>query len=574
MLIRKLKFIIFFIFFCQLSYSQNNKTQNLFSSPVNIPIKLAGTFGELRTGHFHAGIDIKTNGVSGKIIKAISDGYVSRIKISANGYGHAIYLTHPNNITSVYGHLSKYNSKLNKYVKKYQYEHQAFEVNIILKPNEFPVKKGDIIGFSGNTGGTMGPHLHFELRNTSNQHPINPLLFNFNITDNITPKIYYLACYPLDKRSFINNKNKKIIIPVKLIGNTYKLIDYDKLELSGNIGFGIETYDYINNSRNKCGVNTIELAINKKTIFEYQINEFDFSETRYINSHIDYAEKEISNRKIQKTYIEPNNNLSTYRNIINNGIFNFENNKNYEIEISVYDSYKNKSTLQFTAIGVTSNSISKDTILFDSTKTISWDKDYTFKNDEIQIQISKYSLYNDLEFCYSISKPLVGTYSSLHHIHNIYTPLHKPISLSIHTNNIPADLKEKALIVRIDKDGKLYPIKGNAINSHIIGISKSFGDYFVMLDTIAPKISPLFNSNKFTKEKKISFKITDNLSGIKTYNGYIDNNWVLFEYDLKNDLLFFTFDKEKIKKNINHELEIFIIDNKNNIETYYTTFFW
>ncbi len=573
MLIRKLKLIIFFIFFCQLSYSQSNNNK-IFSSPVNIPIKLAGTFGELRTGHFHAGIDIKTNGVSGEIIKSISDGYVSRIKISANGYGHAIYLTHPNNITSVYGHLSKYNPKLKKYLKKYQYEHQTFEVNIILKPDEFPVKKGDIIGFSGNTGGTMGPHLHFELRNTSNQHPINPLLFNFNITDNIPPKIYYLACYPIDKNSFINNKNKKIIIPAKLVENTYKIVGFNKLELSGNIGFGIETYDYINNSRNKCGVNTIELAINKKTIFEYQINEFDFSETRYINSHIDYAEKEISNRKIQKTYIEPNNNLSTYRNIINNGIFNFENNKNYEIEISVYDSYKNKSTLQFAAIGVTSNSISKDTILFDSTKTISWDKDYTFKNDEIQIHISKYSLYNDLEFCYSISKPLVGTYSSLHHIHNIYTPLHKPISLSIHTNNIPAELKEKALIVRIDKDGKLHPIKGNAINSHIIGITNSFGDYSVMIDTLAPKILPLFNSNKFTKEKKISFKITDNLSGIKTYNGYIDNNWVLFEYDRKNNLLFFTFDKEKIKKNINHELEIFIIDNKNNIETYYTTFFW
>lgn len=573
MLIRKLKLIIFFIFFCQLSYSQSNNNK-IFSSPVNIPIKLAGTFGELRTGHFHAGIDIKTNGVSGEIIKSISDGYVSRIKISANGYGHAIYLTHPNNITSVYGHLSKYNPKLKKYLKKYQYEHQTFEVNIILKPDEFPVKKGDIIGFSGNTGGTMGPHLHFELRNTSNQHPINPLLFNFNITDNIPPKIYYLACYPIDKNSFINNKNKKIIIPAKLVENTYKIVGFNKLELSGNIGFGIETYDYINNSRNKCGVNTIELAINKKTIFEYQINEFDFSETRYINSHIDYAEKEISNRKIQKTYIEPNNNLSTYRNIINNGIFNFENNKNYEIEISVYDSYKNKSTLQFAAIGVTSNSISKDTILFDSTKTISWDKDYTFKNDEIQIHISKYSLYNDLEFCYSISEPLVGTYSSLHHIHNIYTPLHKPISLSIHTNNIPAELKEKALIVRIDKDGKLHPIKGNAINSHIIGITNSFGDYSVMIDTLAPKILPLFNSNKFTKEKKISFKITDNLSGIKTYNGYIDNNWVLFEYDRKNNLLFFTFDKEKIKKNINHELEIFIIDNKNNIETYYTTFFW
>ncbi|MEA3316620.1 MAG: M23 family metallopeptidase [Bacteroidota bacterium] len=571
MQLRKLKLIIFFVILCQISYSQINKKQNIFSSPVNFPIKLAGTFGELRSGHFHSGIDIKTKGKCGEIIKAVSNGYISRIKVSTNGYGKTIYISHPNNRTSVYGHLSKFNNKISKYVKDYQYKNKTFEVNIFPESNKFTIKKGDIIGFSGNTGSSRGPHLHFELRKTSNQHPINPLLF-LDVKDNIAPKIYYLACYPMEENSTINSKNKSLIIPAKLNDNNY--IIANNLKLSGKIGFGIETYDYLNDSRNKCGITNLKLKINNKLIFEHKINEFAFSETRYINSHIDYEEKEKSNKKIQKTFIEPNNNLSTYLNTVNNGIYNFDDSTNYNIKILVNDIYNNTSILEFNAIGSKQKKIDTPAIQHDSINKILWDKDFLFKNDKIQIRISKYSLYKNLNFNYYISQAIPNTFSSLHHIHNIYTPLQKPISLSIHTNNIPEGLKEKALIVRIDKDGEKHSIGGDAINSHITGITRKFGNYTVMIDTIAPKIIPLFTSTKFENKSKINFKITDKLAGIKTYNGYIDNKWVLFEYDLKNKLLFFTFDKDKILKNTNHELEIFVIDNKNNIETYYTSFYW
>ena len=214
---KKKSIIIIFIFCFHFAYSQKDYPQNYFRSPVDIPIFLSGNFGEIRASHFHSGIDIKTQGIVGKYIYAAAEGYVSRIKISPSGYGNALYITHPNGLLTVYGHLKSFNDTIAKYVLAQHYAKKKFAMNLFPSSDKFPVSKGQIIGYSGNSGFSGGPHLHFEIRDSKTENPLNPLLFNFEIKDDISPKLYDLYIYPQNSHSFVDNQNysKKIALTGK-----------------------------------------------------------------------------------------------------------------------------------------------------------------------------------------------------------------------------------------------------------------------------------------------------------------------------------------------------------------------
>ncbi|MCK5171395.1 MAG: M23 family metallopeptidase [Bacteroidales bacterium] len=569
---KKLSLLFYTLLFTSFTYGQINYENLNFSSPVDFPIYLSGNFGEIRSSHFHAGIDIKTQGITGKKIYAVEEGYVSRIKISVNSYGKTIYVNHPNGYTTVYGHLSKFNSKIAKLVKNIQYQNNEFEINYFPKQDDLPVKKGEIIGFSGNTGSSEGPHLHFEVRETIDQIPVNPLFFNLEIEDNIAPVLYNLAIYPLNKNGIVNNYGEIKHFELKKDNGSYSIVDTNQIYLSGGIGFGIEMYDYLNNSRNRCGIYTLSVFIDSLLIYNHSIDKFSFYETGYVKSHIDYAEKIRSKKTIHKTFIDPNNNLSIYKSNLNRGIYTFNKDTSYNIRLIATDVYGNKSELSFRVIGLLPDL--NTPFIQDSINGIlmNWETENVFEDDEIKIIIPEKSLFDTLYFKYSKSKPKFKAYSNVHHIHNIYTPLNKDYSLSIKTLGLPDELSNKALIAEI-LDEEINSIGGEVVNGHIVSEVKTFGDFIVLVDTISPGIKPLSDFNNL-KSKKIKFLITDNLSGVKSYNGYIDNNWALFEYDQKNDLLFYILDSERIEKNIEHELELFVIDNNNNISTYYTAFYW
>ena len=306
--------------FCQHLAGQNNYPRNYFRSPVNFPVSLSGSFGEIRKNHFHSGIDIRTQGVQGKPVYAIADGYISRINISPGGFGKAIYLNHPNGYTSVYGHLKSCAGAIGSWIKTQQYKKESFAIDTEVPAGLLKVKKGDIIAYSGNSGASAGPHLHFEVRDSDNQDAIDPLLFGFMPADGVPPKISFIKIYPWDENARINGKSEAVIIPVSGNGSACKLKNSDTTELSGNIIFGIETSDNAEGGL-KTGVSAIDLALDGTGVFSQQIRRFAFSETRYVNTLMDYPCFVRTRHKFQRSYIAPNNKLSIYKDVKNTLVF-------------------------------------------------------------------------------------------------------------------------------------------------------------------------------------------------------------------------------------------------------------
>jgi hypothetical protein len=302
--------LIYVVLLSGKAIGQNTYPQNYFRNPLDIPISLAGSFGELRPNHFHSGIDIKTNSRENLNVYAVADGYVARIRVSANGFGNALYINHPNGYTSVYGHLNAYNPVIALYLKNMQYAKESFEVDLFPQAHELPVKKGDIVALSGNTGSSGGPHLHFELRETKTEITINPQLFGYEIEDRVPPAIQAIKLYPLSNSSAINGLNNSASFLVKGKAGNYTLAVSNPIEAHGNIVMGIITSDAQTSAGEKNGVYSIEIKMDGKRYYFHELDKFGFNETRGINSHIDYEERMKSKNTIQRSCVAPNNHLS------------------------------------------------------------------------------------------------------------------------------------------------------------------------------------------------------------------------------------------------------------------------
>jgi hypothetical protein len=557
-------YIFLLIFITVQSYSQNYD-KNYFDSPVKIPIRLAGNFGEIRPNHFHSGIDIKVP-YAGLPIYAPADGYVSRIRKSADGYGNALYITHPNGLMTVYGHLRNFIKILENYSDSIQYAQNEFEFTNYPTSGKFNFKKGELIAFAGNTGRSYGPHIHFEVREAEKDVPINPCYFNFNITDNIKPKIFNIAAFALSENGTINNTSKKIILkPVKK-GNNYFINEL--VEYSGNLGFAIRANDYMNSVKNSQGIYSLKLYVDDELIYHHQLDKISFEETRYINSFIDFEERQISNLKYQKCYIEPGNKLDIYKFDKNKGIINYIDEQIHQVKIEVSDIYGNMTYVYLKIKGkaLNNNKSEKKLWLFDAYQY--------FEKDDFRAYFKKESLYTNIEQFFNTTSG-TGMYNSvIYTLSNYYTPIHEPIHIAIKANKLAKELIPKALIIHIDESGKLNPLDTDFMNDFFIAQTNEFGNFAITVDTIPPNIEEEnFTSEKnFTNQDKISFLISDNLSGIRNYNAKIDNNNIIFTYDKKNKRIFYIFDNH-IEFNKSHKLTITIFDKKFNKKVYETVFF-
>ncbi|MGC1391806.1 MAG: M23 family metallopeptidase, partial [Bacteroidales bacterium] len=333
-------FLVRFFIFSTLFYSALNDIpadRSIFISPLKIPQLLSANFGELRIDHFHSGLDIKTQGVTGKEVVAAADGYIYRISVSSTGFGNALYIRHPSGYSTVYGHLERFSPNIEEYVKNQQYAKKSFQITLFPEKEEFPVTQGEIIAYSGNSGSSGGPHLHFEVRKSNSEKPINPLLFEFGMADNIAPVIEKLVIYPINSHTLINNQNSIKRINVTGSHGVYSLSQGNDISISGLAGFGIKTYDMLNGSPNKVAVYSIELSIDSTIIFKYIMDGFSFDESRYVNSHIDYETYMKDNIYFERAFVLPDDKLSAYKNVINRGIFNFNDDKSHYAKIIVTD---------------------------------------------------------------------------------------------------------------------------------------------------------------------------------------------------------------------------------------------
>lgn len=538
--------------------------KDYFQSPVNSAIRLSGTFGELRPDHFHSGIDIKSaTGRVGQPILAAADGFVDRIKVQASGYGNVLYIKHPNGYTTLYAHLDRFAPEIEKYVRENQYGKETFEIDLKPAEGQFPVIKGQEIAKLGNTGGSSGPHLHFEIRNSATDKMLNPQLFNLPIADNVAPEIRDMKVYFLtDSREVINSKALSMQRDKKgqigLEGDTVRFA-------AGKIGFGVKAYDHMNGLNNDNGVYAIELFADDKLAYEWRMGELDNEETRYNNAHMDYAARKRFGAWFHRCFVLPGNFLNNYVRTETLGAVALTKDKPVKIKLKVTDAGGNSSVINFWALQDEIEEPLPLAIPFQY--FFDYQKENTIALENFNLRMPIGTLYESLQFRYSASaSDETGQYSPLHHLQDTRTPLHKYIEIGIKPDNLPEDLRSKAVIAACN-DGRPDNCGGVWVNGVLKTQVRSFGDYCIMADTDPPSIIPVIFGDDMRKKSAIAFRIRDNFAvsgkaqGLR-FRGTVDGQWVLFEFDQKRERITYTFDEHVLPGQ--HKLHLTVTDDRGN----------
>lgn len=533
----------------------SNVDSSYFRSPIDFPIYLSGNFGELRTGHYHSGLDIKTRGVRGKNIYASAGGYISRIKVSPVGYGKALYIDHPNGYTTVYAHLDRFEKKIDSLVMSWQYEKKSFAIDTMLAANEILVSKGEIIALSGNSGSSGGPHLHFEIRHTDTEKPVNPLLFGIAVADTKPPRIRRLYIYPLEDKALINGINKPISVDVKYYKSRFFIPKSTILKLSGKIGFGLDTRDYMNFTKNYYGIYDFVLKVDDNVKHHFTFDTISFDDSKFINAHIDFNLFKKTHQRIHKCFHEPNHQES-FVNKLNKGIV-FNDKKRHSVNITVSDVRGNKSSLSFFVESVPVQNKNE--------KNVAPDLLFSVANRKIQgrffLEIPSFALFRN----YSTLK--IDSVKSLHSLacskeymlKGKAIPLCKTAKVGI---ILPHSARQKDKMYVAQKSKRKYHYIGNEWNGDtILGRTKEIGVFVVLKDTVPPVVQQL----KSLRYPRVGFKIKDNLSGISTYEAMVNGKWQPFEYDPKYHLYSFDLSRAKNKGNNPYIVQVRVEDNCGNI---------
>ena len=582
---------------------------------------LSGTMGELRSTHFHAGIDIKTKSMEGFKVYAAADGHVSRVKLATGGYGHSLYLKHTNGTTTVYAHLKEFREDIGKYILYEQYQKQSYKVDIFPKGNKFPIKKGDLIGWSGNTGSSHGPHLHFEIRDL-NQNVLNPIKFNFKeVIDDTPPTIQKIALVTQGEEARIEgvlgrfefSPNRDMNLPIKALGN---------------IGIEIKDFDRVNGSSNKNGVVKKILKVNGEVVFYQNIESFSFNEARNILVHINYREKQREGETFSKLYIDTGNKLRFYQSNESNGLIAIEPEQEYKIEVELYDSYENVSTLSFKIVGEKAQLMVKPNkdlladenkpdiwghlLLIRSTKadtssivkvfigkkeyplppsyitqrqaTFIWsltrglpDKIHTPNgklyynfiskihpgkrnhvfNDIIEISFAPNALFDTLYLQARYTQN--SNYTETFSINDQTIPIKSSIEITLKPSQFYED-KYHTHAYSIDSQGEYLFIGGDWSQNRLTFQARKLGDFTILRDSKPPVVTPIKESFE-----EMKFRIVDDLSGISTATAKINGEWLLMAYEPKQDMI---WSKTRNGEILKGKFELEVRDRAGNVSLY------
>lgn len=519
-----------------------------FCSPFDFPLLLSANFGELRPNHFHNGLDIKTQGVTGKPIHAVADGYVSRIMVLHGGYGQAIFVTHPNGYTSVYGHVVSFAPEIQKYVRAYQYEHETFVCNLYPEPDKFPVKAGDIIALSGNEGASAGPHLHLELRRNDNGDYVDPMpFFSHYLKDTRSPVASIVGLYPVAGKGVINGSSRKKLVNVGALKQQFTAW--------GQIYTGISAKDYMDGTSNFYGVHSVTLYVDSVKVFNSTTDEVSADENRMINGFTDYDELMRTRRLIMRSYKLPGNRLRLIETGSDRGLVTIDEERDYHFCYVLEDNFGNKRKYRFTVRG------KKQEIppyVPEANKMLYWNKTNVIQEPGMELVVPKGMLYDDAE----LRTRVIGDSNSISFDYVLdigRTPLHSFCDLSIGVRHLPVADTTKYYIVQ--KAGKWRSSMGGTYqNGWLKTKVRTLGTFAVGVDTIPPQVTPL-GQGSWRVNRNIRFKISDAQTCIRDYKVYVDGNFVLF--GLKKGILIIQ-DPERIKKGVSHKLEVIVTDNCGN----------
>lgn len=534
----RIAFLLFFVLNTSLFYAQYNGLG--FSYPLDREPVITGNYGEIRPNHFHAGIDFSTDPKANLPIKSVGDGYVSRIKISSVGYGRVLYVTHTNGYVSVYAHQQMYAPKIDAYIKQKQIQQKKNEIEIYPASNELPVKKGEVIGYTGNSGSSTGPHLHFEIREEKSELPVNPLLI-YDVKDDVKPELTHLAIYSM---ADTNNFKRISLLPVKYVGDKLSLPKYTQVLNENTFAFGFSGFDRESGSNNKNNIYEAKILLDDQLIYHHQLNTISFDNGRYVNV---FSEKE-GGTKIQKCFTPSCYDIAIYKNLVNGGKIVLNDTLAHKVTLLVNDEKGNKNSLVFFV-----KTKNLKGYLANATKyNVFCNQQNEIKKEDIEVKIPKGTISKNSYvsvYLNKLGKAVVG---------NKEETLLKPFLLSI---KVPKAIKGKEdKMVALNEDNCLV---GKYENGWFKTESKSFGVFGITYDTIAPNI--IFpQSKKKTSEGSVSkafikFKVTDNLSGIADYNVYVNDVWQIAEYDAKSNTV-----TCKIQETNPQKLRIEVIDKVGN----------
>jgi hypothetical protein len=559
-----MRYYLLTIFFL---YASIINSQNSGDYPLEIPIILSGTFGELRPNHFHAGIDIKTKGTEGFKVYSIGDGYVSRIQITHGGYGKALYIKHDNGQSSVYAHLQKFSPKIEKIVKEIQYSKESYTFRTYPSKDEIRISEKELIGFSGNTGRSFGPHLHYELRDELDR-PINPMAFkNYSVRDTIPPVVLGLY-YKLIPANSISGSNSSFNeLKLKKISNN--LFISDTLKTSGPVGFGINSFDRMNNTWNKMGLSNIKTNIDGNEIFNMDLNSFSYDEWRHINTFIDYPYYKNKKIKIQKLYIEEFNPLDMYKRSLGDGVVKInETNVTYLYSVKLFDFNKNQSEILVPIQWEKQNDLSNRKLDFENMFRVNKDSTYNFKFPGAKVSIEKNSFYTDKII-------QIFEENNLLHVDKDSIPLLKGITIKMDVSRYNDSIRNRTYIGRIGENKKSSFVSSKKEENYVIAKVNNLGDFVIKIDSIKPNISVIdISENQWISNRKnLSIKISDNESGVKNYRGTINDKWILLEYNPMKGILSYDFNDNVNRDDAKNVLEIKIEDNVGNEKKLIKTFY-
>lgn len=557
--------ILFFVCFLSLVYNSMHAQfyedypypRDRYINPLGIDWKLSGTFGEPRGNHFHAGADVKTNGATGYKLYAIADGYVARIKVSPWGYGNALYIDHQDGFTSVYAHMSSFNDVIDSLVQQRQYAGREFSQDIYLDPGVIQLKQGEVIGLSGNSGGSGGPHLHFEIRETASQRPLNPLFFGYQVLDTKGPKFLGMKWTTIHSGYFNHIQNESAYIPASSLGDTVEVI-------AGKIGIGVHSYDNHDESTNSNGVFRVEMDVNGENRIKWSMDKLRFEMGRYVNAFRDFYEGK-KRRTVYNCFRLPGNELDVYEHLVDDGYIFLEADETARLKLKLYDFHGN-STERTLVLHAKATEATE--VIGPEYTVVRYHENFSIVKDGFRAYFPERTFYDQVPLYYqqkeSEDKTLV---SDIHQLHDILIPMHKYAVVQIAPKGLPDHLRSKAVMVHKDLRGIEQTYTTFWKDDMISAKANEVGYFYARVDTVKPNVQWLNYSvtTETFRGDQIRVKISDELSGIADYNGYLNGDWICFEYDAKRNLLTYDFDERCPPGK--HNLKVIVTDKSHNSTT-------